>query len=505
MKKNWITVAVLMSVTLLVSFTVNFESNIPKTWDLKAIKDFHLPPPDNSVEVNYAPEAYYYQLPEHVITKVYPMYIREAERRGYLDSLRQLEPELAFDPSKLKTLEDWIKAGELVFHWPVAYTPVSGKVSGIDSALFRSSNGRITKEGIYPFSSYVLSEKGKLLVGSLSCASCHTRVTRSGEVIPGAQGNVFNNVRFVNMILSGKVPFQVFQESTSRLTYAPWAPKSLPNKPSTVDEFAAFFKAGRSGVSDRQGTAYLYPAVIPSLIGIKDIRYLDRTGLMKHDGPADMMRYAAFNQGMDMLTAYNGYIPGGKNENTQLPASAEWSHPFGYVGKRYSDAQLYALTQYIYSLQPPQNPEKYSRKLIARGKLIFNQAGCVTCHTPPLYTNNKLTPASGFEPPKDHFEKYDIFNVSVETDSVTALYSRRGTGYYKIPSLRGVWMQDAFFHNGNLTTLEEVFDRKRLAPDYVPSGYKPPHLKTMAVKGHPFGFDLNEADKKALITFLKTL
>ncbi|MBT1697124.1 hypothetical protein KK083_09575 [Fulvivirgaceae bacterium PWU4] len=505
MKKICTAVVALLIVTLLVSFTAHFEGNIPKTWDLKAIKNFHLPPPDTAVEVNYAPEAYYYELPEHIITKVYPMYIREAERPGYLDSLRQLEPELVFDPSKLKTPEDWVKAGELVFHWPVAYTPVGGKVSAVDSALFRNSNGRITKEGVYPFSSYVVNEKGKLLVGSLSCASCHTRVTHSGEVIPGAQGNVFNNVRFVSMILSGKVPFPVFQESTFRLAYAPWAPESLANKPATVEEFAAFFKASRPGVSDRQGAAYLYPAMIPSLIGIKEIRYLDRTGLMKHESPADMMRYAAFNQGMDMLTAYNGFIPGGKNGNTQLPAPAEWSHPFGYVGKRYSDEQLYALTQYIYSLQPPKNPETYSRKLVAHGKLVFNQSGCVTCHTPPLYTNNKLTPANGFEPPEEHFNKYDIFNVSVGTDSVTALYSRRGTGYYKVPSLRGVWMQDAFFHNGNLTTLEEVFDRKRLSPGYVPSGYKPPHLKTMAVKGHPFGLDLSEADKKALITFLKTL
>jgi hypothetical protein len=136
---------------------------------------------------------------------------------------------------------------------------------------------------------------------------------------------------------------------------------------------------------------------------------------------------------------------------------------------------------------------------------LFAKSGCVSCHTPPLYTNNKLTPVNGFEPPKDHFTRFDIFNVSVETDSVSALYTRRGTGYYKVPSLRGVWFQSAFFHNGNLTTLEEVFDPNRLNHDFIPSGFKPPHLKTMAVKGHSFGLDLNETDKQALIAFLKTL
>jgi hypothetical protein len=129
----------------------------------------------------------------------------------------------------------------------------------------------------------------------------------------------------------------------------------------------------------------------------------------------------------------------------------------------------------------------------------------VSCHTPPLYTNNRLTPVNGFEPPKSHFEKYDIFNVSVETDSVSALYTRRATGYYKIPSLRGVWFRSAFFHNGALTTLEEVLSKDRLRSDFKPTGFMPPHLETMVIKGHPFGLELTDDEKYALIAFMKTL
>ena len=275
--------------------------------------------------------------------------------------------------------------------------------------------------------------------------------------------------------------------------------------PDSADEFADYILSAPPGVVDRQGGGYFYPIAVPSLIGIKDIKYLDWTGLMKHDGPGDMMRYAAFNQGLDMLTSYDGYIPSGKKNNSQLSSPSEWNHPFGYAGKKYTDAQLFALTQYIYSLKPPVNPNRFPDKLVSRGKIVFVQAGCVSCHTPPLYTNNKLTPVNGFEPPQKHFEMYDIFNVSVETDSVSALYTRRGTGYYKIPSLRGVWFRSAFFHNGNLTTLEEMLDADRLRPDFVPSGFKPPHVKTMAVKGHEFGFELSKEDKEALIAFMKTL
>lgn len=49
-----------------------------------------------------------------------------------------------------------------------------------------------------------------------------------------------------------------------------------------------------------------------------------------------------------------------------------------------------------------------------------------------------------------------------------------------------------------------MFNPARLRDDYVPSGFRPYGVKTYAVKGHPFGLDLNEGDKKALIAFLKT-
>jgi hypothetical protein len=38
-----------------------------------------------------------------------------------------------------------------------------------------------------------------------------------------------------------------------------------------------------------------------------------------------------------------------------------------------------------------------------------------------------------------------------------------------------------------------------------PTGFKPYGAKTCAVRSHPFGLDLSEQDRKALIAFLKTL
>jgi hypothetical protein len=174
------------------------------------------------------------------------------------------------------------------------------------------------------------------------------------------------------------------------------------------------------------------------------------------------------------------------------------------VGGRYSDEQLYALALYIYSLEPPPNPNKFDATA-ARGKKVFAGEGCNRCHTAPLYTNNKLTPAPGFIVPEGAHAKYDISTTSVGTDPALTMNTRRGTGYYKVPSLKGVWYRGMFGHSGWCATLEDWFDPKRLNDDYVPTGFKPYGTKTYAVKGHDFGLDLTPQEKKDLIAFLKTL
>jgi cytochrome c peroxidase len=130
------------------------------------------------------------------------------------------------------------------------------------------------------------------------------------------------------------------------------------------------------------------------------------------------------------------------------------------------------------------------------------------CHTPPLYTNNMLIPVDGFTPPKDDprtAQLHVMKGMRVGTDSSLALKTRKGTGYYKVPSLRGLWYRGLVEHSGSIASLEDWFDARRLKEDYVPSGWKGPGVKTRAVKGHEFGLELSSEDKRALIAFLRTL
>ncbi len=125
-----------------------------------------------------------------------------------------------------------------------------------------------------------------------------------------------------------------------------------------------------------------------------------------------------------------------------------------------------------------------------------------TCHTPPLYTNNELTPALGFEPPEEHWELYPIFGISVETDPGLTMYTRRGTGYYKVPSLRGLWYRARMFHDGSLASVGEMLDPRRLEEGLPPS-FEGEGRRI--VPGHEFGMELADREREALIAFLMTL
>jgi hypothetical protein len=247
-----------------------------------------------------------------------------------------------------------------------------------------------------------------------------------------------------------------------------------------------------AGVLSREGTSALQPPRIPSLIGVRDLKYLDATGLVRHHSIADLMRYAVVNMGLDNLARYGDFQP----TTSQLASGMG-----GDDGTRCGDEQLYALALYIYSLQPPPNPNPFDDHA-RRGERLFTREGCSGCHTPPFYTSNKLTPAIGFRIPEDIRKTLDVLSISVGRDPLLAMQTRRGTGFYKVPSLRGVWFRNGFSHTGSAGTLEEWLDPARLKADYVPKGF---HRKPGPIVEHPFGLKLTPAEKEDLIAFLKTL
>jgi hypothetical protein len=485
---------------------------IPKTWDDAAMATVEVPLADPVGSPKHVSADYYYRIPVRPIYKEYPIYAPGHEPAGYMDWLKQQEPVILWDDKghhpPLRTEADWIRAGEMVFNASPQTAGVLQFDQAKDPEWWAKVRPPIAKDGTLPGYSYVVTEKGKVDTGNLSCASCHTRVMQDGTTIKGAQGNFpFDR----NAAVSLRTGLSLDTDDTRKfaglvelsLFGAPW----LQDDPHArllkmpVEEIAEVHEVIPPGVMARHRSSPFYPVQVPDIIGVKDRRYLDRTGLQQHRSIVDLMRYAALNQGGDELASFDGFIPADFPNFKTLadPAKAGF-----VIHGRYSDEQLYALALYVYSLKPPPNPNRFDDQA-APGQKVFNREGCATCHAPPLYTNNKLTPADGFTPPPGADEKYDILPISVGTDPNLTLKTRRGTGYYKVPSLKGVWYRGMFGHSGWCATLEDWFDPRRVRDDYVPTGFKPYGAKNYAVKGHAFGLGISAEDKKALIAFLKTL
>ena len=271
----------------------------------------------------------------------------------------------------------------------------------------------------------------------------------------------------------------------------PWIANDIHESMKSMTEAESGALAGSipPGAFARFNGSPYYVTKVPDLIGIRDRKYIDHTGTHRLRGPADVMRYAALVSCCDPADFAAHRIL------TDAQRKISYTMP---------DELLFALAEYLFSLEPPPNPNAADPRVMA-GRQVFQRDGCTSCHTPPLYTNNKLTLAQGYELPPDHPNRADVMPVTVGTDPALALKTRKGTGFYKVPSLKGVWYRGMFNHDGSVTTLEEWFNPARLREDFVPSGFVGYKVTRRAVPGHQFGLRLTAEDKAALIAFLRTL
>jgi hypothetical protein len=468
---------------------------VPKTWDPVAMETGILKPPVAGATVTRVTADYYYRIPERVVFRRYPVFSSKSEPVGYLAKIALADPEVTLNPVRLNTENDWILAGREVFRSPITLLPL--EMLPHFRGILERTGVPVAYDGTYPQVSLVVSKKGTVMVGLFSCAMCHTRTQADGSIIEGGPGTV------PDLLLGFPPVVQAARAFQRALFHVPWLDKDPIDRVQnmSIDEINAIKSAMPLGVLARHGTSLFAPVQVPDLIGIKDLRYLDHTGLMRHRDAGDLMRYSALNQGLDMASSYAGYTPTAVMRASDLKDN---NLPAPETEKRYSDIQLFALTKFLYSLTPPPNPNR-STALSQRGGKVFTREGCNRCHTAPLYTSNKLTPAQDFIVTEQDLRTYDIEPTVVGTDTELTMRTRRGTGYYKIPSLRGVWYRGPLEHSGSVATLEDWFDPRRLRSDYVPTGFKGFGVKTRAVPGHPFGLGLTADEKAALIAFLRTL
>ena len=484
-----------------------FRPQIPKTWDEVALKDWATPVAGLNVRPTHMSVQDYYSQPVENL-RTYPVYYPGREPEGYWEMLQKIGPKPMIEPEKLKSKADWIEAGRKIFHEAPSFVTISRDPQVIAMARSGETYGqrKPLPDGTVRALGWVPTKEGLALAASGACSVCHEQLTPGGKSIPGAPNLGSQNFATVAglmrqrmrsaEILDGGGPFLMGAEPIGlklHQAYAvPWLPDTTPEQWKNVNdaEWSVLREAFRaSGAVPRWNGSLHHPAKTPDLIGIEDRKYVDHTATHLHRGIGDLMRYAA------LITSADDVAFG---PHAMLSAATKRGQ------KRFSDEALYALALYIYSLQPPDNPNPSDEKAQA-GQKIFAREGCANCHTPPLYTSNKLTLAEGFKPPSNKPGTLDVLPVSVGTDPGLALKTRKGTGYYKVPSLKGVWYRGRYLHDGSVASLEEMFNPDRVKDTHVPGGFIPARMKTHAIKGHHFGLNLSAAEREQLIAFLRSL
>jgi hypothetical protein len=481
------------------------RTRAPRLWTDEALKGWALPITGVNATPRFYSEAEYYAAKVDEL-RTYPVYVKNREPKGYRDAIRRRGPQPLVEIGRARTEAEWVSAGRAVF-------------DGMDLSDNRTDDPRVlawvddpeapgrehalvTGDGEIVALRWVVDRDRKLKITFSECAACHVRVLPDGTAIRGAQGNL----RF-GLSVFGLVGGQA--EEKKRASGPRASPAELSYRsyavPWLADDVNGRFKSMSDQERDRvdgpptapstfprfNGSPY-FTNHMPDLIGVKARRYLDATATHRNRGPEDIARY-----GILVTDADDGAI----GSHTFISDAERRLH------SRHSDDAMYALGKYISALQPPPNPNRPDASS-ARGEQVFTRSGCGSCHTPPLYTNNKLVPVDGFTP-LDHPDsppKADIMiGARLGLDPGLATRTRKGTGYYKVPSLKGVWYRTTLEHSGSIASLEEWFDGARLRGDYLSKGWNPPDTKARAIPGHQFGLSLPADEKRALIAFLRTL
>jgi hypothetical protein len=140
-----------------------------------------------------------------------------------------------------------------------------------------------------------------------------------------------------------------------------------------------------------------------------------------------------------------------------------------------------ALAAYVDSLADALPAVESAAAASPAGARIF-AAQCASCHAPPALSGAAVPLAV------------------IGTDDTLGLSSDRGTGTYRVPSLRGVSTRGPLLHDGTLPSLSVMFDPVRETNAFTGRLHG-----SGAVLGHRFGLDLSESDRAALVAYLSLL
>src|SRR5690349_17442670 len=99
MLRHMIALVICLSTCLLAADKPPYPPQIPKAWVEAELEQMDVPVSQPAYSQKAVSPDYYYRIPVTLIYKSYPVYAPGRAPAGYMEKLKRLRPELAFDPA----------------------------------------------------------------------------------------------------------------------------------------------------------------------------------------------------------------------------------------------------------------------------------------------------------------------------------------------------------------------------------------------------------------------
>jgi len=201
-------------------------------------------------------------------------------------------------------------------------------------------------------------------------------------------------------------------------------------------------------------------------------------------------------------------------------------------------ASIKRIRDWIWTLPPPEYPYPVDRDLAARGAEIYRQQ-CVNCHAGAGFRKGTRDAGRvGFVVPIDEIgtdphrlnsytEAFAANQYSLYPESQYRFTHFRKTNGYATHPLDGIWLRGPYLHNGSVPTLRDLLEPPERRPKTFYRGYDVFDQRKVGFvsdvpaesgrqftpfdttrpgnsnSGHLYGTTLSDAEKSALVEYLK--
>ena len=189
------------------------------------------------------------------------------------------------------------------------------------------------------------------------------------------------------------------------------------------------------------------------------------------------------------------------------------------------------LDNFLSLLAPPKYPFAIDAELAAKGKPVY-QKYCANCHDVGAPRTSKVIPIAEIATDRERLDTWtqaaaDEANAVVKSLGINRPNMVKNEGYCS-PPLDGIWMRAPYLHNGSIPTLRDMLEPVEKRPKVFYRGYDvfdpvnvgfvtqgamaeregwklDTSVRGEGNQGHNYGLDLHDADKQALVEYMKTL